>query len=134
MPDLPVERDAEQQSGERAEEEEDHRDATEVGAVAEQSRLDQRAASMAALVAQEGERQHHARGEDGEEPERPAVFLALDERAETRFQRIISSEAIPLRERVRMAAMIGVVTEVFVESAAAFEYQEAGMSSAGERG
>ena len=40
---------------------------------------------------------------------------------EARFQRILSSSAIPLRERVRMAAMIGVITEVFAESAPAFE-------------
>jgi AcrR family transcriptional regulator len=40
---------------------------------------------------------------------------------EARFERIISSPAIPLRERVRMAAMVGMITEVFAESAAAFE-------------
>lgn len=40
---------------------------------------------------------------------------------EARFQRILSSSAIPLRERVRMAAMIGVITEVFADSVAAFE-------------
>jgi AcrR family transcriptional regulator len=39
---------------------------------------------------------------------------------EARFQRIISSPAIPLRERVRMAATVGTITEVFAESAAAF--------------
>ena len=44
-----------------------------------------------------------------------------DRDLETRFDRIISSSAIPLRERVRMAAIIGVVTEVFAESAAACE-------------
>jgi AcrR family transcriptional regulator len=38
-----------------------------------------------------------------------------------RFERILSSPAMPLRERVRMAAMVGVITEVFAESAAAFE-------------
>ena len=40
---------------------------------------------------------------------------------EARFERILSSPAMPLRERVRMAAMVGVITEVFGESAAAFE-------------
>jgi len=40
---------------------------------------------------------------------------------EVRFERILSSPAMPLRERVRMAAMVGVITEVFGESAAAFE-------------
>jgi AcrR family transcriptional regulator len=40
---------------------------------------------------------------------------------EARFERIISSPAIPLRERVRMAAMVGVITEVFAESVVAFE-------------
>lgn len=46
----------------------------------------------------------------------------LDERhdVEIRFQHIISSSAIPLRERVRMAAVTGVITEVFAESAPAF--------------
>jgi AcrR family transcriptional regulator len=41
---------------------------------------------------------------------------------EARFERIISSPAIPLRERVRMAAVVGMITEVFAESAAAFEH------------
>jgi AcrR family transcriptional regulator len=40
---------------------------------------------------------------------------------EARFERILSSPAMALRERVRMAAMVGVITEVFGESAAAFE-------------
>jgi AcrR family transcriptional regulator len=40
---------------------------------------------------------------------------------EARFERILSSPAMPLRERVRMAAMVGVITEVFGESAAAFQ-------------
>ena len=40
---------------------------------------------------------------------------------EARFTRILSTTAIPLRERVRMAAMIGVITEVLVESGAAFD-------------
>jgi AcrR family transcriptional regulator len=40
---------------------------------------------------------------------------------EERFQRVISSQEIPLRERVRMAAVIGVITEVLGESLAAFE-------------
>ncbi len=39
---------------------------------------------------------------------------------EARFARIISSPAIPLPERVRMAAIMGVITEVFIESGAAF--------------
>ena len=40
---------------------------------------------------------------------------------EARFERILSSPGMALRERVRMAAMVGVITEVFGESAAAFE-------------
>lgn len=44
-----------------------------------------------------------------------------NEDLETRFTRILSSPAIPLRERVRMAAMTGVITEVFIESGAAFD-------------
>jgi AcrR family transcriptional regulator len=40
---------------------------------------------------------------------------------EVRFERILSSPAMALRERVRMAAMVGAITEVFGESAAAFE-------------
>ena len=40
---------------------------------------------------------------------------------EARFERILSSPAMALRERVRMAAMVGVITEVFGESAAAFQ-------------
>ena len=43
-----------------------------------------------------------------------------NEDLEARFTRILSSPAIPLRERVRMAAITGVITEVFVESGAAF--------------
>jgi AcrR family transcriptional regulator len=39
---------------------------------------------------------------------------------EARFERIIGSPAIPLRERVRMAAVVGTITEVFAESAGAF--------------
>jgi AcrR family transcriptional regulator len=45
---------------------------------------------------------------------------------EARFERIIASAAIPLRERVRMAAMVGVITEVFAESAEAFQDVPAG--------
>ena len=43
-----------------------------------------------------------------------------NEDLEARFARILASPAIPLRERVRMAAILGVITEVFVESGAAF--------------
>ncbi|HTU96196.1 MAG TPA: helix-turn-helix domain-containing protein [Solirubrobacteraceae bacterium] len=56
------------------------------------------------------------------------AFESLDARGlgdhrdvETRFERILSSPEMPLRERVRMAAMVGAITEVFGESAAAFE-------------
>ena len=56
------------------------------------------------------------------------AFESLDMRAfqdgrdvEARFERILASPAIPLRERVRMAAMLGVITEVLAESTAAFE-------------
>lgn len=44
-----------------------------------------------------------------------------NEDLEQRFARILSSPAIPLPERVRMAAITGVITEVFVESGAAFD-------------
>ncbi|MGH2871299.1 MAG: TetR/AcrR family transcriptional regulator [Solirubrobacteraceae bacterium] len=44
-----------------------------------------------------------------------------NEDLEARFTRILSTTAIPLRQRVRMAAMIGVITEVLVESGAAFD-------------
>jgi AcrR family transcriptional regulator len=40
---------------------------------------------------------------------------------EARFARILSSPTMALRERVRMAAMVGVITEVFGENAAGFE-------------
>jgi AcrR family transcriptional regulator len=40
---------------------------------------------------------------------------------EARFTRILSSPAIPLRERVRMAAITGAITQVFVESGPAFD-------------
>ena len=43
-----------------------------------------------------------------------------NEDLEARFARILSSPAMSLRERVRMAAITGVITEVFVESGAAF--------------
>ena len=56
------------------------------------------------------------------------AFESLDARGlgegrdvQRRFERILSSSAMPLRERIRMAAMVGVITEVFAESAAAFE-------------
>jgi AcrR family transcriptional regulator len=44
-----------------------------------------------------------------------------NEDLEARFARILGTSEIPLRERVRMAGMIGVITEVFVESRAAFD-------------
>lgn len=44
-----------------------------------------------------------------------------NEDLQARFARILSSPAIPLRERVRMAAIQGVITEVFIESGAAFD-------------
>src|SRR5262249_10814284 len=40
---------------------------------------------------------------------------------ETRFTRILSTPGISLRERVRMAAITGAITEVFIESGAAFD-------------
>lgn len=43
---------------------------------------------------------------------------------EARFERIVGSPAIPLRERIRMAAVVGTITEVFAESAAAFEAED----------
>jgi len=43
-----------------------------------------------------------------------------NEDLEARFARILASPAIPLRERVRMAAIVGVITEVFIESGTAF--------------
>ena len=58
----------------------------------------------------------------------PSAFEALartsataeNQVLEARLARILCSPAIPLRERVRMAAITGVITEVFVESGAAF--------------
>jgi AcrR family transcriptional regulator len=47
--------------------------------------------------------------------------LEGDRDVEARFARILASPTIALRERVRMAAMIGVITEVFGDSADAFE-------------
>jgi AcrR family transcriptional regulator len=47
--------------------------------------------------------------------------LEENEDLELRFAKVLGSSAIPLRERVRMAGMLGVITEVFVESTAAFE-------------
>jgi AcrR family transcriptional regulator len=44
-----------------------------------------------------------------------------DRDVEARFERIISSTAIALRERVRMAAMVGIITEIFAANATAFE-------------
>jgi len=44
-----------------------------------------------------------------------------NEQLEQRIVRMLSSKAIPLSQRVRMAAAIGVMTEVFVESGAAFD-------------
>ncbi len=56
-----------------------------------------------------------------------SAFESLDPAAledgrdvEARFARILSSPTMALRERVRMAAMVGVITEVFGENAAAF--------------
>jgi AcrR family transcriptional regulator len=62
----------------------------------------------------------HNRNRSAFESLEPA--MAKDGRdVEARFERILSSPAMALRERVRMAAMVGVITEVFGESAAAFE-------------
>jgi AcrR family transcriptional regulator len=44
-----------------------------------------------------------------------------NEDLEARFARILGTSEIPVRERVRMAAMMGVITEVFVESRMAFD-------------
>jgi AcrR family transcriptional regulator len=44
-----------------------------------------------------------------------------NEDLEARLTRILSSAAIPLRDRVRMAAMLGVITEVLLGSGVAFE-------------
>ncbi len=49
-----------------------------------------------------------------------AVHQLENEELEQRLVRILSSSAIPLRQRVRMAATVGVITEVLGESAAAF--------------
>ena len=40
---------------------------------------------------------------------------------EVRFARILASPSISLRERVRMAAMLGVITEVLAENATTFQ-------------
>ncbi len=49
-----------------------------------------------------------------------AINRSENEELEQRFTRILSSRAIPLRQRVRMAATIGAITEVLAESGAAF--------------
>jgi AcrR family transcriptional regulator len=54
-----------------------------------------------------------------------AADADVDPDIEERFERIIGSKAIPLRERVRMAAVVGTITEVFAESAGAFEHEDA---------
>jgi AcrR family transcriptional regulator len=59
----------------------------------------------------------------------PSAFEALhnsernrleNEALEERLVRILSSPAIPLEQRVRMAAAVGVITELFVETGDAF--------------
>jgi len=62
----------------------------------------------------------HNRNRSAFESLEPAMFQDGRD-VEARFERILSSPAMALRERVRMAAMVGVITEVFGESAAAFE-------------
>ena len=62
----------------------------------------------------------HNRNRSAFESLEPAMFQDGRD-VEARFERILSSPAVALRERVRMAAMVGVITEVFGESAAAFE-------------
>jgi AcrR family transcriptional regulator len=63
-----------------------------------------------------------------------SAFEALDanerhqqenEDLEQRVTRILSSPAIPLRERVRIAAIFGVIVEVLVQGAPAFENEPA---------
>jgi AcrR family transcriptional regulator len=44
-----------------------------------------------------------------------------NEDLEARVNRILSSPAVPLRERVRMAAIFGVIAEVLVQGAPAFD-------------
>jgi AcrR family transcriptional regulator len=60
----------------------------------------------------------------------PSAFEALrnsernrleNDALEARVVRILSSEAIPLEQRVRMASSVGAITEVLVESGHAFE-------------
>ena len=87
LSELSVERHAEQQSGEGAEEEQDDGDTAEVGAVAEQRGLDQRVVPVPPFVAQEGAHEQQTGGEEGEGPERPALGLALDEWVDDRDQR-----------------------------------------------
>jgi AcrR family transcriptional regulator len=62
----------------------------------------------------------HNRNRSAFESLEPAMFQDGRD-VEARFERILASPAMALRERVRMAAMVGVITEVFGESAAAFE-------------
>ena len=62
----------------------------------------------------------HNRNRSAFESLDPAV-LEDGRDVEARFARILSSPTMALRERVRMAAMVGVITEVFGENAAAFE-------------
>jgi AcrR family transcriptional regulator len=53
-----------------------------------------------------------------------AEMLRDEPDIEARFERIIASPAIPLRERIRMAAVVGTITEVFAESVGAFEDED----------
>ena len=75
LAELTVERDAQQQSAEGAEQGEGDSDAAEVVAVGEQRGLDQRVGAAALLPGQEGQQQAQAGGEQDERPGRPAVGL-----------------------------------------------------------
>ena len=84
---LAVQRHAEQQPAEGAEQGQHDRDAAEVHAVGEQGRLDQGVVAAASLVAHEDVEQDRASREQRERPGWPAVGLALDERVDDRHER-----------------------------------------------
>ena len=84
---MAVERDAEQQPAEGAEQGQCDRDAAEVGAVGEQRGFDQWVVAAASLVAQEDEQQDRAGREHGERPGGPAFGPTLDEGVDDRDQR-----------------------------------------------
>jgi hypothetical protein len=87
LAELGEQRDAEQQAAERAEEGERNEDAARVGAVGQESRLDQRVAASAALPQHEGAEKHRSGGQREKGPGRPPVGATLDQRIDDCGQR-----------------------------------------------